>query len=199
MRDEISEGPLRAGVELPASRQLAEQRGVSRGVATDAYAELEAQGYLQVSPRRPPIVAEVPGTIQRPPSAAQTIEPTPRFDLTPTTPDVTLFPRRQWSTALAAAVQDADPAALDYGSPQGSLTLREMLADELGRTRGVICGPENIIIVQGTAQAVDLLLRLLRNRSASRSPSRIRCLTASTSRSTPTRSSSGGSQWTPAA
>ena len=60
LREAIKEGSLRAGVELPASRQLAAQLGVSRGVTSDAYGELEAQGYLQVSPRRPPVVAEVP-------------------------------------------------------------------------------------------------------------------------------------------
>ena len=48
LRDAIREGSLRAGVELPASRRLAGQLGVSRGVTSDAYAELEAQGYLLV-------------------------------------------------------------------------------------------------------------------------------------------------------
>ena len=168
LREAIREGSLRAGVELPASRRLAEQLGVSRGVATDAYAELEAQGYIQTLPRRSPIVAELPaGTASRP-SPPPAAESPPRFDLTPTTPDVTLFPRRQWSAALAAAVRDADPDALDYGEPEGVLTLRRRLADELGRTRGVISGPENILIVQGAAQGVDLLLRILRARGATR-------------------------------
>ena len=72
LRKAIKEGSLRAGVELPASRQLAAQLGVSRGVTSDAYGELEAQGYLQVSPRRPPVVAEVPsGSAQAgPPDSA---------------------------------------------------------------------------------------------------------------------------------
>jgi DNA-binding FadR family transcriptional regulator len=60
LREAIEEGSLRAGVELPASWRLATQLGVSRGVTSDAYGELEAQGYLQVSPRRPPVVAELP-------------------------------------------------------------------------------------------------------------------------------------------
>ena len=37
--------------------------------------------------------------------------------MTPTTPDVTLFPRREWSAALTAAVREAPAAALDYGDP----------------------------------------------------------------------------------
>ncbi len=168
LREAIHEGSLRAGVELPASRRLAAQLGVSRGVTTDAYAELEAQGYLQVVPRRPPVVAEVPSATPRRVSPAAPVEPPPRFDMKPTTPDVTLFPRRQWSTALAAAVQEADPSALDYGSAQGTEALRHRLADELGRTRGVICEPENIIIVQGAAQGLDLVLRHLRESGTTR-------------------------------
>ena len=166
LREAIKEGSLRAGVELPASRRLATQLGVSRGVTSDAYGELEAQGYLRVSPRRPPVVAEVLSGPRRPAVAPQPPPPPPRFDLTPTTPDVTLFPRRQWSAALAAAVREAPAAALDYGRPQGDLSLRARLADELGRTRGVICDPSQILVVQGTTQGVDVVLRVLRDRGA---------------------------------
>jgi GntR family transcriptional regulator/MocR family aminotransferase len=153
---------------LPASRRLAAQLGVSRGVTSDAYAELEAQGYLQIASRRPPVVAEVAGARPRAATAPAPPRSTPRFDLTPTTPDVTLFPRRQWAAALAAAVRDASPAALDYGDPRGSLALRERLADELGRTRGVICDPDQVVVVQGTTQGVDLVLRVLHATGATR-------------------------------
>ncbi len=166
LRKAIKEGSLRAGVELPASRQLAAQLGVSRGVTSDAYGELEAQGYLQVSPRRPPVVAEVPSGSRKPSRPTPPTQPPPRFDMSPTTPDVTLFPRRQWSAALTAAVREAPAAALDYGGPQGDLSLRARLADELGRTRGVICDPSQILVVQGTTQGVDVVLRVLRDRGA---------------------------------
>jgi GntR family transcriptional regulator / MocR family aminotransferase len=168
LRDAIREGSLRAGVELPASRRLASQLGVSRGVASDAYAELEAQGYLQITSRRPPVVAAVPAARGRVAEAHEAPAPQPRFDLTPTTPDVTLFPRRQWSAALTTGVRDAPATALDYGDPRGSLVLRELLADELGRTRGVICEPDQIVVVQGTTQGIDLVLRVLRDTGASR-------------------------------
>jgi GntR family transcriptional regulator / MocR family aminotransferase len=170
LRDAIREGSLRAGVELPASRRLAAELRVSRGVVSDAYAELEAQGFLRVRPRRPPVVADV-AMARRPvplvPARAR-IETPVRFDLTSTTPDVTLFPRRQWATALAAAVREAPAPALDYGDPRGSGVLREKLADELGRTRGVICDPDHIIVVQGATQGIDLALRALREAGAAR-------------------------------
>jgi GntR family transcriptional regulator/MocR family aminotransferase len=168
LREAIREGSLRAGVELPASRRLAAQLGVSRGVARDAYAELEAQGYLQVTPRRAPVVADVRSRQPTAAAPAPATPPAPRFDMIPTTPDVTLFPRRHWSSALVAAVRDAPPAALDYGDPRGTPLLRDALADELGRTRGLICDPSQVTILQGGAQAIDLALRVLRSRGASR-------------------------------
>ena len=168
LREAIKEGSLRAGVELPASRQLATQLGVSRGVTSDAYGELEAQGYLQVSPRRPPVVAEVPSGALKAAAPLPPPQPPAKFDMTPTTPDVTLFPRREWSAALTAAVRDAPAGALDYGPFEGDFSLRAKLADELGRTRGVICDPSQIIIVQGTTQGVDLALRVMEDRGATR-------------------------------
>jgi GntR family transcriptional regulator/MocR family aminotransferase len=170
LRDAIREGSLRAGVELPASRRLAGQLRVSRGVVSDAYAELEAQGYLRVTPRCPPVVADVAGA-RSPASVRSTgvsVAAPVRFDMTPTTPDVTLFPRGQWAAALAAAVREAPGSALDYGDPRGTLALREKLADELGRTRGVICDPAQVIVVQGATQGIDLALRALRDTGAAR-------------------------------
>src|SRR4029078_8811218 len=60
------------------------------------------------------------------------------------------------------------PAPLASRDPRGERALREALADHLGRTRGVIAEPEQIVVVQGTAQGVDLLLRILLARGASR-------------------------------
>jgi GntR family transcriptional regulator / MocR family aminotransferase len=170
LREAIREGSLRAGVELPASRRLAGQLRVSRGVVSDAYAELEAQGYLRVIPRRSPIVADVMGggrSVPAVPTPAR-IETPVRYDLTPTTPDVTLFPRRQWANALAATVREAPAPTFDYGDPRGAPGLRERLADELGRTRGVICDPGHVIVVQGATQGLDLALRALRAAGAAR-------------------------------
>jgi GntR family transcriptional regulator / MocR family aminotransferase len=164
LRDAIRSGALRAGVELPASRALAAHLGVSRGVVSDVYGQLEAQGFLEVRPRLAPIVATV---AQASPANRERIQAKPgrfRFDLTATTPDVVLFPVREWARAAAEALRQMPAAQLDYGDPRGLASLREALADHLSRTRGVIAEPDQIVVVQGTSQATDLLLRLLRRR-----------------------------------
>jgi len=167
LREEIGGGALREGVRLPASRVLARELGVSRGVVTDAYAQLEAQGYLVVRPRAAPVVAAVapPVPSQR---KGEALPPSPRYDFTPTTPDVTLFPVRPWLSAMRHVSRSASAATFDYRDPRGEQRLRAILADYLGRTRGVSTDPDQIIIVQGTAQGVDVLLRTLKSRGASR-------------------------------
>jgi GntR family transcriptional regulator / MocR family aminotransferase len=167
LRDAIRSGALREGVRLPSSRVLAQSLGVSRGVVRDAYEQLEGQGFLVTRPRAAPVIAAVPRpTTPRP--EPQPAAPAPRYDLIPTTPDVTLFPLNRWLATAQQVARRASVTTLDYGDTRGERTLRAALADHLGRTRGVIAEPDQIIVVQGTAQAVDLLLRVLLRRGASR-------------------------------
>jgi GntR family transcriptional regulator / MocR family aminotransferase len=142
--------------------------GVSRGVASDAYAQLEAQGFIAMEPRRAPLVAAVVRPAAREARSDGRVARAARFDLTPTTPDVTLFPMRQWLAALRHAARHAAARALDYGDPRGDVGFRETLADHLGRTRGVVADPAQIVVVQGTAQGLDIVLRVLRARGQQR-------------------------------
>ncbi len=57
LRAAIRSGRLVAGERLPASRVLAADLGVSRGVVSDAYVQLAAEGWLVVAPRSRPRVA----------------------------------------------------------------------------------------------------------------------------------------------
>jgi GntR family transcriptional regulator / MocR family aminotransferase len=167
LRDAILSGALREGVRLPASRMLARALGVSRGVVSDAYGQLEAQGFLVTRARAAPVVAASPSRADGALREPERPQPPPRHDLTPTTPDVTQFPLNRWLASAQTAARRSGAVALDYREPRGERLLREALADHLGRTRGVIADPEQIVVVQGTAQGVDLLLRILRERGAS--------------------------------
>ena len=161
--DAIRSGTLRPGVSLPASRVLARQVGLSRGVVSDVYEQLVTEGYMISRPRLTPIV----GSVTAPPlprPQPEVVRPAPAYDFMPTIPDTSLFPMRKWLTAYQDAARSAPPRVLDYRESLGELSLRLALADRLGRTRGVIADPARIVIVQGTAQATDLVLRVLKPR-----------------------------------
>jgi GntR family transcriptional regulator/MocR family aminotransferase len=163
LRTAIQSGRLPAGIVLPSSRRLAVDLGVSRGVVTDAYDQLVSEGYLDVKPRVPPVVAAVAAG---PPPAAEPSAPKWRFDFSATTPDVGLFPRRVWIRAVERALRAAPDAALDYGDRRGRIELRVALSAYLARVRGVRVDPGRIVVTQGFTQALDLLCRVLAGRGA---------------------------------
>jgi GntR family transcriptional regulator/MocR family aminotransferase len=160
----IRSGTLRPGVSLPASRVFARRLGLSRGVVSDVYEQLETEGYVISRSRLTPIVGSVTALPTLRPQR-QGGRPAPTYDFTPTIPDASLFPMRRWVAAYQEAVRHAPARVLDYREHQGELSLRQALADRLGRTRGVIADPAKILVVQGTAQATDLLLRVLKDRA----------------------------------
>jgi GntR family transcriptional regulator/MocR family aminotransferase len=166
LREAIRAGRLRTGVRLPASRALASQLGVSRGVVTDAYEQLTAEGWLAARRGAGTVVAAAP--FAEPPREEAPRRAAVRFDFTATTPDVSLFPRREWARAVAHVAAAAPDAELDYGSGLGSLALREALAGYLGRVRGTAAEPGGIVVCAGYLQATRLLFGVLAERGVRR-------------------------------
>ena len=168
LRSAIREGALHAGARVPSTRDLARQLGVSRRVAVDAYAQLAAEGYLSLRQGARPHVSEaaVPDRPAAAPSAAP--EPPPRYDFRPSVPDVSAFPRAAWLRSVRSALSEMTDADLGYGDPRGVPALRQALAEYLGRVRGVVAGPERIVITSGYSQGLGILARVLADGGAAR-------------------------------
>ncbi len=82
------------------------------------------------------------------------------IDFRPGTPDWDAFPRQIWWRLLGRRLR-AGKALQHYGDPAGYPPLREAIATHIAASRAVVCRPEQVVIVNGTQQAVDLLARLL--------------------------------------
>ncbi|KUL49658.1 hypothetical protein ADL22_08150 [Streptomyces sp. NRRL F-4489] len=177
LRDAVRSGRLAAGTRLPSGRALAADLGVSRGLVTEAYEQLTAEGYLRSrrgagtwvsgatgsgstgaasGPSGPGRVGAVPAGEAEPvcpdrsPGAAVA-------DFTPGTPDLSLFPRAAWSAAHRRAVARLPHRALGYPDPRGIPELRAELARLLVRRRGVVADPARVVVCSGVAQAMTLL------------------------------------------
>jgi len=74
------------------------------------------------------------------------------------------FPHATWDRTLARRARRRSIGDLDYGAPEGVEALRTELADYLHRARAVNCSPEQILIVSGSQQAIDLTVRVLIDR-----------------------------------
>jgi GntR family transcriptional regulator/MocR family aminotransferase len=167
--DAIADGGLRPGDRLPASRLLAEAAGVSRGVVSEAYAQLAAEGWIEIRQGRAPVVraSAASGAVaspRRPPAD----ELAPRLDLTATAPDLSRFPRRAVMAAFRRTLAEMPDAALDYGDPRGDDVLRAELAAYLVRVCGVAAAPDRVVITGGYTQGLWLACRALAARGARR-------------------------------
>jgi GntR family transcriptional regulator/MocR family aminotransferase len=163
LRDAIRSGRLAARTRLPSTRALAADLGLSRGTVSAAFDQLVAEGYLTARRGSGTTVSEL---TRHDPAArdAKPAVPRPRHDLMPGRPDVSLFPTAAWLRASRRSLDRARYEVFGYGEAAGRTELRTELADYLGRARGVLATPEQIVITSGYVQALALLARVLRAR-----------------------------------
>jgi GntR family transcriptional regulator/MocR family aminotransferase len=77
------------------------------------------------------------------------------------TPDTSLFPFEEWTRIVSRLWREPPPELLRYGDPAGYAPLREAIAAHAGVARAVRCTPEQVIVVSGSQQALDLAARVL--------------------------------------
>jgi GntR family transcriptional regulator/MocR family aminotransferase len=159
IRDAIRSGRLAPGIQLPSSRALAADLGVARNTVARAYAELIAEGWLTSQHGSGTLVsqraAEVVRSVASPPK--RRTERRLDHDLRPGHPDLSSFPRTEWSRAVKRALNAAPFEAFGYTDPQGRSELRAALAQYLARARGVRARPGNIVICSGAAEGLNLV------------------------------------------
>jgi GntR family transcriptional regulator/MocR family aminotransferase len=167
LRDAIRRGALHAGTPLPSTRALAAELGISRGVVVEAYAQLAAEGFLVARAGAATRVASVAVHHPQPPPEEVPAPPV-RFDFRTLAADLSAFPRREWLAALRDTLREVPDASLNYGDRVGAAPLRATLASYLGRARGVVTEPRDIVVCTGITQAIALLARTLRRAGVAR-------------------------------
>jgi GntR family transcriptional regulator/MocR family aminotransferase len=184
LRQAILSGAFPAGDRLPSTRDLAEQLGISRTVVLLAYDQLLAEGFVvgrggsgtyvsgslnSSGPKRPEKSAKLPlsrfglaaaaaaGAIDFPSRQSTPL----RYDFVYGRTDMEVFPFETWRRVLLRHARKAPVRELDYGPAVGSLVLREAICAHLRRSRTVVCDPSEVIVVNGSQQALDLVARVL--------------------------------------
>jgi GntR family transcriptional regulator / MocR family aminotransferase len=182
LRSAILEGRLPPSARLPSSRDFAAQYGLARGTIVQVFERLQSEGYLcsrvgagtvisgQVMPRPPsgPEAVALPAYVRsiranyrrpkafvgRAPSCA--LRPFRMGDV-----DLEEFPSQLWARLASRRARSPDSWALPADDLRGYQPLRQAVAQYLGSTRGIACAADQITIVSGVQQALDLLARLL--------------------------------------
>lgn len=182
LRDQILGGVYATGSQLPSSRGLAAELGVSRTTVTVAYEQLAAEGFVTLqqgarprvapmaqgpSPRRVARTAQEPAHLSAYGERLRAAAPWP--DYLPNQPPIDFrygdlapsdFPDLIWRRAMTAAMA-RKPPRLAYDDPRGALRLRQALQGYLWRARTLSCDIGQIVIVNGSQQGLDLCARLL--------------------------------------
>lgn len=179
LRLAMADGRLPVGTRLPATRTLATDLNVSRGVVTEAYQRLVEDGHVAGRGRAGTVIVAVPAKAPRtrapkPPKPADVFADRPgddiferfraapaRIDLSPGVPDLASFPRQAWLRAERKVLAMAEPAAFGYGDPHGTPALRQAVAAWLARNRGIRVEPSDVLITAGVSQALGLLAKVL--------------------------------------
>ncbi len=168
----IEEGSLRPGAKAPSIRQFAHAHNVSVFTVVDAYDRLVAQGYFASRPHAGFFVR------QRPASSAALPGHSPNFSFDSMwylrrifenralrmkpgcgwLPGDWLFQEGMRRSLRGLATQDVDLGG--YGEPKGYPPLRQLVRDLLAEQE-IAVNSEQVLLTQGSSQAMDLVARRL--------------------------------------
>ncbi len=181
-RDAILRGDLAAGQQVPSSRALATELEISRFPVLDAYAQLLAEGYFESRVGAGTFVAaSLPhraASTKRPAEDAPTSRRTsrrsmqfPAYELTPWRngwgafgvhqPALDHFPFDLWSKLLSRHSRSLRIHSSTNLHPLGLKIFREAICSYLRTARSVRCEPDQIMVVSGSQQALDIVTRVL--------------------------------------
>ncbi|HET6719890.1 MAG TPA: PLP-dependent aminotransferase family protein, partial [Rhodocyclaceae bacterium] len=180
LRQAILDKRLPAGTQLPSSRSLAEELAVGRNTVVRAYEQLLVEGYLDGKAGSGTFVSDALQRTTRtlPPkrlvgtrreglskrgnliasnSTSSTVQ---RGAFMPGIPDIDLFPFATWRRLVGKYLHEESAPLLHYAHG-GYGPLKVALAEYLRVTRMMSCDPRQILVVNGSHQALDLCARML--------------------------------------
>jgi GntR family transcriptional regulator/MocR family aminotransferase len=180
LKASIVDGRITAGTQLPPTRELAEELELSRTTVLAAYEQLRAEGFIDGRVGSGSYVSD----LQAKPAThhADTTAPPPtryaqrarevtnweiprahrglRYNLQYGNPSINPALNNAWGRELSRA---AAYTRLNVNEVAGMAALRKQTCDYLARRRGVQAEPDDILIVSGTQQAIELTTRVLLN------------------------------------
>jgi GntR family transcriptional regulator/MocR family aminotransferase len=186
IRSAILSGRLHPGERLPPTRALAGKLSLSRVTVAEAYDQLQTEGYVvgkrgsgtYVAPGIPEGAIAGHGEHSAAGPSRATLELSPwgsriaaaaerrdvvqaRWDLRPHRIADDLFPWEAWSDATIGVIARHRDTLAQAPSPSGLPALRRAIAAHVAQYRAVECRPEQVAVVTGSQQGLNLLAYLL--------------------------------------
>jgi GntR family transcriptional regulator/MocR family aminotransferase len=187
-RGAIISGQLKPGQRVPSSRALAAELKISRLPVLSAFEQLQAEGYLETligsgtrvsrlvpdEAGRPVTSGRLSSTprksahkISRQAAAAISNQPQPwlagRGAFRVSVPALDQFPTDIWSKLVARHSRVPLKDLMAYGDTMGYLPFRHAIAEYLGAARAVRCNPEQVMVITGSQQGLQISAKVLWN------------------------------------
>ncbi len=167
LKNKMMVGELVTGQKLPSKRQLAEDNGISQNTVMNAYDQLMIEGFIRSEERKGYFVEDVhfqeAGIRYRSPQKVERLEekgPPILYDLTRSTPDLSLFPFSVFSKIYSQLFKNRSSDLLKGTGSQGLADLRHALALYLNQSRGVPCSMDQIVLGPNSQYLFDLFFKM---------------------------------------
>lgn len=167
IKKDILSGRLPAGSKLPSKRSFAKNLGVSNITVENAYAQLQAEGYIYSLPKKGFYVREISDLIlseqeMRADLAGQEIIHKQYVaDFVSNRIHPKQFPFSVWSKLLRETLLNRHEELLEAPPWGGIMELRRAISNHLKEFRNMDVSAEQIIIGAGTEYLYGLLIQLL--------------------------------------
>ena len=189
LKKAIHEGMLTPGERLPSSRELSAELKISRNAVLQVFEQLIMEGFFEGKTGSGTFVGKSVAGFSR----SKSRRAGPNADTTPiirqfnhaglnnafrhsnnatepmlpfqqSVPLISEFPFAAWGRVGAAVHRKMHLLHLAYDDVQGYFPLRKAIADHLRISRSIKCDPGQILIVNGTRQALHLAAEMLINK-----------------------------------
>lgn len=165
IKEDILSGRLKAGEKLPSKRTLATHLNTAVVTVENAYAQLEAEGYLNAREKRGYFVNPVEtGPVRENPAEAREKNREQRewrLDLRGTGSGTEGFPFSVWARLMRRILTERGAELLQATPHNGVYPLRQAIARHLYQFRGISAAPEQIVVGAGTEYLYNLIVQLL--------------------------------------
>lgn len=185
LKQAIHAGRIAHGSRIPPTREMANLTGLSRTTVVAAYEQLQTEGYLEPKVgsgsyvRVPSSRRNADSLMESPPAASASApsrfsaiardtvcvtalpgarDPDVRFAFQYGDPQLSATLPTEWARTVSKVLPYLQPR---YPRLQGLPELREAIAAHIHMSRGVACSADDILIVNGTQQAMALVARVL--------------------------------------
>lgn len=168
-KDLITSGVLGAGTRLPSIRRCSAEREVSKTTVENAYIQLAAEGYITSRPGSGFYVNDINYfNLKQPQSITKETSNVKKniiYDFSTSAVDLKSFNFDLWSRYIKSALRN-NHRLISYGDTQGELDLRKAISLYVGKQRGVVCSPEQIVIGAGIQSLLHIICSLTNNNSS---------------------------------